>query len=93
MWGVKPRKGILNNLKKFPEKVQKILFVLIKELKEDGPYRKNWANYGKLKGHKDTFHCHIKKGNPTIVAIWSIKDKKIKLLEVTYVGTHEKAPY
>jgi hypothetical protein len=27
------------------------------------------------------------------VAVWEVHDKTIKLVEVTYVGTHEKAPY
>lgn len=38
-------------------------------------------------------HCHLKKGHPTYVVIWQVTDKTIKLVEVTYVGTHEKAPY
>jgi len=27
------------------------------------------------------------------VAIWEVIDKEIRLIEVTYAGTHEKAPY
>jgi hypothetical protein len=27
------------------------------------------------------------------VTIWEVTDKGIKLIEVTYAGTHEKAPY
>ena len=38
-------------------------------------------------------HCHIKKGRPTYVAVWEEMDGAIQLIEVTYVGTHEKAPY
>ena len=38
-------------------------------------------------------HCHIKKGQPTYVTIWEVTNKRIKLIEVTYAGTHEKAPY
>ncbi|MEA3429487.1 MAG: helix-turn-helix transcriptional regulator [Thermodesulfobacteriota bacterium] len=33
-----------------------------------------------------------KKGRPTYVAVWEVVDKKIRLVEVSYVGTHEKAP-
>jgi hypothetical protein len=29
----------------------------------------------------------------TYVAIWEVTYKEIKLIEVTYAGTHEKAPY
>jgi hypothetical protein len=39
------------------------------------------------------YHCHLKKGRPTFVAIWEVMDKEIKLIEVIYAGTHEKAPY
>jgi hypothetical protein len=35
----------------------------------------------------------LKKGRPTYVAIWEVMDKEIKLIEVIYAGTHEKAPY
>ena len=34
-----------------------------------------------------------KRGRPTYVAVWEVTDKKIKIVEVTYVGTREKAPY
>ena len=61
--------------------------------KKHGPYRANWANYSTLKGRNNEFHCHIKKGKPTYVVCWRLGDKKIEMLEVTYVGTHEKAPY
>jgi hypothetical protein len=36
--------------------------------------------------------CHLKKGRPTYVACWTV-DKKNKVIEVYYAGTHEKAPY
>ena len=65
--------------------------LLIKELKIQGPYRSNWPNYTKIQN--DDFHCHIKKGRPTYVVCWKIYDKKYKIIEVYYAGTHEKAPY
>ena len=67
-------------------------FLLI-ELEELGPYRSNWPNYTKMKGFNDDYHCHIEKGKPTFVVCWRIKDKKQKITEVYYAGTHEKAPY
>jgi hypothetical protein len=27
------------------------------------------------------------------VAVWEEKDKQIRLVEIIYAGTHEKAPY
>jgi hypothetical protein len=63
----------------------------VREIIELGPVRGNWDNYSKLTGNRH--HCHLKKGQPTYVAVWHVTDKTIKLVEVIYVGTHEKAPY
>ena len=71
--------------------IQAVFALLLKEIELLGPFRVNWKNYGKLT--KTKFHCHLKKGNPTYVACWQIMDKKIKITEVYYVGTHENAPY
>jgi hypothetical protein len=27
------------------------------------------------------------------VAVWEVIDKKVRMIEVIYAGTHEKAPY
>lgn len=67
------------------------LFYLLAEIEQSGPVRGDWPNYGKLDDTRH--HCHIKKGKPCFVAVWEVTDKKIKLVEVKYVGTHEKAPY
>lgn len=54
--------------------------------------RGNWPNYGKL--GENRHHCHLKKGRPTYVAVWEVAETgEIRLIEVTYVGTHERAPY
>jgi len=76
---------------KLPKSVQKILFALTYNIEVSGPVRGDWSNYGKLAD--GIHHCHLKKGNPTYVAVWKEFDKKVKLVEVQYVGTHEKAPY
>lgn len=57
---------------------------------ENGPKILSYPNYGKLGDL--TYHCHLKKGRPTYVACWTA-DKKNKIIEVYYAGTHEKAPY
>lgn len=79
--------------KKLPLKIRERLLLLISELEEDGPIAKNWQHYGKLKGKDLTYHCHLKHGKPVYVACWEVLSKKEKLIEVYYVGTHEKAPY
>jgi len=76
---------------KLPANVQAVLVFLVHEISRGGPVRGDWANYGKL-GPK-LHHCHIKKGKPTYVAVWEVIGEEIRLVEVTYVGTHEKAPY
>jgi len=74
-----------------PERVKGILDALILEIQSLGPVRGAWSNYSKL--GDDSHHCHLKKGQPTYVAVWQATDKTIKLVEIIYVGTHEKAPY
>lgn len=83
--------------RKLPEKIQILADTLAKEIEILGPIRDNWPNFGPLKKSKgipyDSYHCHLKKGKPTYVACWYIEDKKVKIVEIYYVGTHEKAPY
>ena len=76
---------------KLPPKVRDALIFLVHEINRCGPVRGDWPNYGKL-GPK-RHHCHIKKGKPTYVAVWEVVGEEVRLVEVTYVGTHEKAPY
>lgn len=64
--------------------------MLIKEVELLGPIRGNWKSYGKLGPNQH--HCHLKSGRPTYVVCWKAF-KEQKLVEVYYVGTHEKAPY
>jgi len=76
---------------KLPERVRTILDALVVEITVSGPVRHLWKNYSVLSDGKH--HCHLKKGHPTYVAVWEVTEKAIKLVEVKYVGTHEKAPY
>lgn len=66
--------------------------LLLGELRSLGPQRHTWPNFSKMNGKNDEYHCHIEKGRPTYVACWRANKKK-KIIEVYYVGTHEKAPY
>ncbi len=90
-WTVTITKKARKQREKLPKPVLRIFNVLLANLREFGAYQPQWKNFGKLTPNK--FHCHIKKGQPTYVAIWEIRDKEIKLIEVKYVGTHENAPY
>ncbi|MBU1193736.1 MAG: cytotoxic translational repressor of toxin-antitoxin stability system [Proteobacteria bacterium] len=90
-WTVNISKKVSKMIPKLPKSVRQSLLLLLREIEISGPSRSNWKNYGKL--GKNMYHCHIKKGQPTYVVVWEIRDKQIKIVEVTYVGTHEKSPY
>ena len=91
-WKVAVPKKTAKQIRKLPLRVQSALALLVTEIEQCGPIRGNWPNYSKLS--RFTHHCHLKKGKaPTYVAIWREVDGEIKLVEVSYVGTHEKAPY
>jgi len=93
MWSVGLTKRAGKQLDSLPTAIQQKFDLLAKELEVSGPLRANWSNYSALKGQGQRYHCHIKKGRPTYVVCWEVVNKEIKLIEVYYVGTHEKVPY
>ena len=94
-WKVQIPTKVGKKIKKLPIPVQSSVLLLLKDLELSGPATGGgWKNYGKFRGVVgDKRHCHLSKGRPTYVCCWEIIDKEIKLMEVYYVGTHEKAPY
>ena len=90
-WQVYTGRRVQKQVKALPERVRSCLLALITDITIYGPVRGNWPNYGKLADGRH--HCHIKKGRPTYVAVWEEKGNTVKLVEVIYAGTHEKAPY
>lgn len=90
-WTVTISKKAEKNIFKLPIRVKKALALLLLDMERNGPVRGNWPNYGKLAEHRH--HCHLKKGHPTYVAVWEDSSNGMKLIEVTYAGTHEDAPY
>ena len=90
-WAVVSKKKVKKQVAKLPVGIKERLFALLLEMEKAGPVRGNWPNYGKI--GNDRHHCHLKKGTPTYVAVWDVVDNRIKLIEVIYVGSHEKAPY
>lgn len=83
---------IKNSAKKSVKKLPKLVFeyfeLLVADLKQNGPVRNNWQNYGIIKG-TNTHHCHLRHD---WVACWVETEKGIKI-EVTYAGSRESAPY
>ena len=93
-WTVNIHNKAAKQIRKLPEEIQSTLLLLIRDLEIDGPWTSGiWKNFGRLKGIAgDKYHCHLMRGKPTYVCCWEIKNYRIKILEVYYVGTHEKAP-
>jgi mRNA-degrading endonuclease RelE of RelBE toxin-antitoxin system len=90
-WTVTLSSRVAKGCKTLPKAIKKSLALLLTDIEDLGPVRGDWPNYSKLSHGRH--HCHIKKGRPTYVAVWEENNEKVKLVEVTYVGTHEKAPY
>jgi hypothetical protein len=89
-WTVFVKKSIDINC--LPASIRSRLIALINNIEKSGPVRGNWPNYSKL--GKNTHHCHLKKrGKPTYVAVWEVRDRTVRVVDVTYVGTRENAPY
>lgn len=76
--------------KRLPEKIRELLFQLARDIEAFGPVRGDWPNYSRLGTNRH--HCHLKKGRPTYVAVWT-EDRETVTVEIVYAGTHEKAPY
>lgn len=99
-WTVKYRgqakKALRAGSKAVSKDAREAMNALYLDLEEDGPNQNVWPHYSKLKNQGkgvDKRHCHLLRGRPTYVACWEVIDNKKKILEVYYVGTHEKAPY
>lgn len=90
-WQVVLSKKAEKQARALPKAAKENLYALLREIEIYGPVRGDWANYSKLSPGRH--HCHIKKGRPTYVAVWEERNRTIRLIEVIYAGTHEKAPY
>lgn len=93
MWQVGLTNKAAKQFRNLAPDLQAVVSALVAELQVRGPIVPDWKNFRKLKHQGDRFHCHFKSGRPTYVACWEVIDKRIRILEVYYVGTHENAPY
>ena len=97
MWKVKLHAKTIRALPSLPVLVRKALEQLAFDMYAHGPVMGTWPNYSKL--DRERHHCHLKKGRPTYVAVWRVvlevqeNGEERQVIEVSYVGTHEKAPY
>jgi mRNA-degrading endonuclease RelE of RelBE toxin-antitoxin system len=93
-WEVELTRNAEKQTEKLPQAIRNNVYFLIAELHVKGCFLPHRSYFGKIKGGKDAFHCHLKSGRPTYVACWKVAaDKTLKKIEVYYVGTHENAPY
>lgn len=98
LWYIEKTKKLEKQIEKLPISVQALVYALFVDLEIDGPRQPGWPNYSSLGKRKKNIpnkahHCHLKQGRPTYVACWYVVNEKEKIIEVFYVGTHEKAPY
>ena len=93
IWDVGLSVKARRNLTRIPSGVREAFQILLADLEYSGPIKNNWPRYGKISGWKDCYHCHLQKGRPTYVAVWRVISRAEKIIEVIYVGTHEKARY
>jgi hypothetical protein len=91
LWTVKLGRKANKSLDKLLKAIGNILALLMADIEVDGLVRSDWPNYSRLGDRRH--HCHLKKGHPTYVAVWEETEVGVRLVEVVYVGTHEKAPY
>ena len=78
-WTVTEKTGLHKRIRNLPENIQNLLIALKKDMEASGPIRGDYPNFSALSGAR--YHCHLKKGRPTYVAIWEVTDKEIRLIE------------
>jgi hypothetical protein len=92
-WTVQVTGKARKQKEQLPERWQALLDALRRDIEVNGPVVPSWPNYGKLKGKPGYHHCHLDKSKPRYVVVWKVAENAIQLVEVRYVGTHEKADY
>ena len=87
-WEVKISKQAQKGNAKLPKRVRQLFEALLLDLVKTGPIQFEWPNYSKLT--KGRYHCHL---NYSFVVVWEVDGNEIRVIEVTYVGSREGAPY
>ncbi|PWU17108.1 MAG: cytotoxic translational repressor of toxin-antitoxin stability system [Bdellovibrio sp.] len=87
-WIVQVKKKVGKDLKKLPKNIREVLEAPLADIRATGPVRGDWPNYSKFAD--GSHHCHL---SYRYVAVWTVRDNVIKIVEVTYAGGRENAPY
>jgi len=94
IWTVKFSSKASRQKAKLSRNIDDILAALVTALALKGPAQPRWKNYSKLSGKKGEYHhCHLNAGRPTYVVVWQVFDRQVRVMEVRFVGTHEKVNY
>lgn len=88
MYNILMSKKVARAVATMPKAQQEKLVLLVDDIRQNGPVRANWPNYGILEG-SNTHHCHL---SHKWVACWVETEKGITV-EVTYAGSRGSAPY
>lgn len=91
-WRVLVRPSVWKTVAKMPSELQARFNVLMGVLIDAGPSGPHkWIHYGKLKGRRDCYHCHLSR-NHAYVVCWEARKQEV-IVEVYYAGPHRDAPY
>lgn len=79
---------------KLPQDIQDSLLALATDMELSGPVQPSWRNFSKMRNKRgEYYHCHLNGGKPRYVAIWTVADNTVRIIEVIYAGSHENADY
>ncbi len=87
-WKVRVDKKAARQALKLQKNIQVLFQTLLVDLATTGPVQHEWPNYSRLTLGR--YHCHL---NYRYVAVWMEENSELKIIEVTYVGSREGAPY
>lgn len=94
VWKVEFTARAAKQTAKLPDRIRNRLDALRRNIQAEGPMQPSMPHFGKLRNRAgEVYHCHLNRGRPTYVAVWTIRDRVAVIVEITYVGTHENAPY
>jgi hypothetical protein len=97
-WHVSLTKSASKDVKLVPRIVQRKVAILMAEIRQHGPHRRNWKNFSALSGMQGQnktekrWHCHIRAEKKAYVVFWNQFGEVFKI-EVYDVGTHESFSY
>ncbi|MBI2970166.1 MAG: cytotoxic translational repressor of toxin-antitoxin stability system [Gammaproteobacteria bacterium] len=87
-WTVKVARRAAKRALRLPSRVQMLFQTLLVDLATTGPIQHEWPNYSRLADER--YHCHL---TYRCVAFSMEAAPESRVIEVTYVGSREDAPY